>query len=236
VEQLAPLGINLGLLFVQVVNFLIILLILWALLYKPLLNMLKQRSERIGEGLNNARRADEALASAEADRQKILDEARAEAQRITAEARTRADEAAAKIKADAQAEAKRIGELARVEAGTEKDRVMADVRDQIVSLSLAAANHLIGKNLDEKKQREYVQDFFTGLPKAAKKLSGDVTVITAVPLKTDEQKKFQKELGVKDIAFKVDPSILGGVIVRAGGEQIDGSFANQLSALRTSLS
>lgn len=235
-EQLAPLGINLGLLFVQIVNFLIVVLVMWALLYRPLTNMLRQRSDRIAEGLNNARRAEEALASAESDKQKLLDEARAEAQRIVAEARARAEEAASKIKSDAQAEAKQIMEAARIEAGTEKERVMADMRDQIISLSLAAANHLIGQNLDEKKQKGFVQEFFTALPKEVKKLSGDVTVVTAIPLKAEEKKKFEKDLGAKNVSFKVDPSILGGVVVRAGGQQIDGSFANQLAALRTSLS
>ncbi len=234
--QLAPLGINLGLLFAQIIAFLILVLVLWAALYRPMSNMLRQRSERIAEGLNNARRAEEALASAETDKQKILDEARVEAQRIAADARTRAEEGAAKVKSDAQAEAKRILEAARSDAETEKERVMADMRDQIVALSLAAANHLIGQNLDEKKQIQYVQQFFTSLPPEAKKLSGDVTVITAVPLKAEEQKKFQKELGAKQIIYRVDPSILGGVIVRAGGEQVDGSFANQLAALRSSLS
>lgn len=235
-EQLAPLGINLGLLFVQVVNFLLIVLIMWALLYRPLTNMLRQRSERIAAGLNNARRAEEALASAESDKQKILDEARAEALRVTNEARARAEEAATKIRADAQSEARRILEQANADASTEKERVMADMRDQIVALSLAAANHLMGKNLDEKKQKEYVQNFFTALPKEARKLGDEVTVVTAVPLKAEEQKKFQKDLGAKAVTFKVDPSILGGVIVRAGGQQIDGSFVNQLSELRASLS
>lgn len=235
-EQLAPLGINLGLLFLQIVNFLVLLLALWAIAYRPILNMLKRRSERIAEGLNKARQAEEALASAETDRQRILDEARAEANRISADMRARAEEAAAKLKVDAQAEAKRIVEAAHVEAATERDRVMADMRDQIASLSTAAAGHLIGQNLDEKKQRALVTDFFTALPKDAKKLTGEVTVITAVPLSAEEQKKFQKELGAKEIMFKVDPGILGGVIVRAGGQQIDGSYAFQLTELRASLS
>ena len=236
-EQLAPLGINLGMLFLQIVNFIVFALILTVALYRPMTNMLKQRSERIAEGLNNARRAEEALASAETDKQKILDDARAEGQRIASEARTRAEEAAAKTKSDAQAEAKRILDTARTDAETEKERVMADMRDQIVALSLAAANHLIGENLDAKKQTEYVQQFFTALPAEAKKLGGgDVTVITAVPLKADEQKKFQQELGATAVTYRVDPSILGGVIVRSGGEQVDGSFANQLASLRASLS
>ncbi len=235
-EQLAPLGINLGLLFVQVVNFLFLLFVLWWLLYRPLLNAFKNRSERIAEGLNNARRADEALASAEADKAKIIEEARAEANRISAEARSRAEEAAAKIKSDAQAEAKRILEAARADAIGERERVMADMRDQIASLSVAAAGHLIGQNLDNKKQHEIVSDFFTALPKNVKKLGGEVTVITAVPLNAEERAKFQTTLGTKSITFKVDPSILGGVIVRAGGQQIDGSYAYQLTSLRASLS
>ncbi len=235
-EQLAPLGINPGMLFLQIVNFIFLLLLLWALLYRPVLNMLRSRSERIAEGLNKARQAEEALASAETDKQHILDEARAEANRITGESRSRAEEAANKVKADAQVEAKRILEQAHADASTEKERVMADLRDQIASLSVAAAGHLIGENLDDKKHKAIVTEFFTALPKEAKKLSGDVTVITAVPLNAEEQKKFQKELGAKAIAFRVDPSILGGVIVRAGGQQVDGSYAYQLASLRSSLS
>lgn len=235
-EALRPLGINLGYLVLQIVNFLVLVLALWAIAYRPITNMLKSRTERIAEGLNKARQAEEALASAESDKAKVIEEARAEANRIVNEARTRADEAGAKIKADAQAEAKRILEGARAEASTEKDRVMADMRDQIASLSVAAAGHLIGENLDNKKQHQIVSDFFTALPKEAKKFSGDVTVITAVPLKADEQKKFQTALGTKSINFRVDPGILGGVIVRAGGQQIDGSYAYQLTTLRSSLS
>lgn len=235
-DALRPLGINLGLLTVQIVSFLLLILTLWAIAYRPILNMLKTRSERIAEGLNKARQAEEALASAEADKAKIIEEARVEANRIVAEARSRADEAGTKIKSDAQAEAKRILEGAHAEAANEKDRVMTDMRDQISSLSVAAAGHLIGENLDTKKQHEIVADFFTALPKDAKKLGGDVTVITAVPLKADEQKKFETAFGSKTITFRVDPAILGGVIVRAGGQQIDNSYAYHLTSLRSSLS
>ena len=235
-EQLAPLGINLGMLFVQIVNFLVLMFVLWVLLYRPLVGAMKGRTERIAEGLNRARQADEALASAEADKAKLLEEARTEANRLINEARTRADEAGAKIKSDAQAEAKRIMDGAREEAATERDRVMADMREQISSLSVAAAGHLISENLDNKKQHEIVSEFFTSLPKDVGKLGGAVTVITAVPLKADEQKKFETALGTKDATFRVDPSILGGVIVRAGGQQIDNSYAYHLTELRSSLS
>jgi F-type H+-transporting ATPase subunit b len=234
-EQLAPLGINLGYLFLQIVNFLVLVLLLWAIAFGPMTKMLRERRERIADGLNNARRAEEALASAEADKQKLLDEARIEAQRITADARSRAEEAAVQIKSEAQAEARRMRDLAQTEAGTEKDRVMTDVRDQIVSLSIAAAGHLLKSNLDDKKQHESVQAFFSNVPAEAKSLGKTLVVISALPLNADEQKKFKKELDTEEITFRVDPSILGGVIVRGGGQQVDASYASQLQGMRSSL-
>ncbi len=235
-DALGKLGINLGLLIANVLNLLLLIVLLYALAYKPIVKMLRQRRERIAEGLSNARKAEEALASAEADKQKLLDEARAEAQRVLHEARTRADELAAQIKADAQAEALHVLEEARQNAGGERDRVMADMRDQIISLSLAAASQLLGTNLDEKRQRQIVEDFFTRIPPEAKDLGDNLIVITAVPLNADEEKRFKQELGAKEVTFRVDPSILGGVIVRAGGQQVDGSFAHQLASMHSSLS
>jgi F-type H+-transporting ATPase subunit b len=233
---LEKLGINPGYLFLQIINFAIVALLLQLILFKPVAKMLRERRERIAEGLNNARKADEALAGAEASKQRLLDDAHAEVQHITNEAHTRAEEAAAQIKADAHAEAERILEDARQAASAEHDRVMADMRDQIIALSLAAANRLLGANLSEERQRQIVEDFFTSIPPEAKDLGDDLTVVTAVPLRAEEQARFKKELSAKNITFKVEPSILGGVIVRAGGQQVDGSFAHQLTSLRTMLS
>jgi F-type H+-transporting ATPase subunit b len=233
---LEKLGINSGYLFLQIINFIVVALLLQFILYKPVVKTLKERRERIAEGLNNARKAEEALASAEVDKQKLLDEARAEAQRILNEARTRADDMAAQIKTEAQAEAQRVLEEARQDANGERNRVMIDMRSQIVSLSLAAASQLLGTTLDENRQRQIVEDFFTHIPPEAKDLGDNLIVITAVPLNADEEERFKTELGAKEVTFRVDPSILGGVIVRAGGQQVDGSFAHQLASMHTSLS
>jgi F-type H+-transporting ATPase subunit b len=235
-DALDALGINVGLLVAQTANLLLLLLILGAVAYRPMTKMLRERRERIAEGINNARKAEEALATAEADKQKVLDEARAEAQRIIADARSRAEEVTEQVKTDAQEEARRIREQAEADAAAERDRLLADMRDQIASLSIAAANHLLGEGLDEKRQKAAVKDFFTNVPAEAKGLGTALTVITAVPLTQAEMKNFKKELGTDDITFETDPGILGGVVVRAPGQQVDGSFAYQLETMRTTLS
>jgi len=235
-DALGKLGINAGLLIANVVNLLLMVVLLSVVAYRPITKMLRQRRERIAEGINNARRAEEALASAEADKQALLDQARVEAQRIVAEARQRAEEAASQIKATANEEANRIIEQAKEEAAAEREALLAGMRDQIVSLSIAAASHLIGANLDDKRQHELVQDFFTRLPPEAKNLGDGLVVVTAVPLTAEEQKRFKKELGAEQVQFETNPAILGGVIVRAGAQEVDGSFRRQLEALRVSLS
>jgi F-type H+-transporting ATPase subunit b len=233
---LEALGINLGYVILQIVNFIILLLLLRLLLYGPVLNMLQERKERIAEGLNNAREAEAALARAEADRQAILDEARAEAQRITGEARQRAEEAAKAIQAEARQDAARITEQARNEATAERDRQLGDLRDHMVSLSIAAANHLIATGLDEQRQRQLVENFFTSVPKDARRLGDSMTVITAIPLTDSEKSRFGQALGSAELTFRTDPTILGGVVLRSGAQEIDASFRSQLTGLRQSMS
>jgi F-type H+-transporting ATPase subunit b len=235
-EQLAALGINLGFLVSQIINFIILMAVLSIVLYKPLLNMLEQRREKIRKGLEDARAAEERLANAEAEAQKLLDEKRAEAQQIVSEARGRADEAAAAIETEAREEAQRILRDAQENAEAERNRLLADMRGQIAELSLAAAQRIIGDGLDGKKQKALVDEFFGSLPPEAKGLGGQsVIVTTALPLTAAEQKKAQKEVGADDVEFVVDPSILGGAIVRAGDRVVDGSVRGQLGALQAHL-
>jgi len=234
-EALDKLGINLGLLIAYTANVLLLIIILRAAAYKPILDMMQKRRERIAEGLNTAREAEEARANAEAEREAILTEARAEAQKIVAEARMRADEQAKQILSDASDDARRTRQRAQEEAAAEREQQLANMRDQIISLSIAAAGHLIGTSVDEKKGKDSVNAFFAELPAEAKGLGDFYTIVTAVPLTETEKKNIVKKLGVDAIEFVTDPSILGGVIVRSGAREIDASYANQLAELRSSM-
>ena len=120
------------------------------LAYKPILNMLDKRRERIEKGLEDARLAEQARANAENERQQILDQARAEAQGIVAEANQRGDAQAAKLIEEANSQAQAILEDARSDAKEERDRMLGEMRGQISALSIAAANQLIGASMDDR--------------------------------------------------------------------------------------
>jgi F-type H+-transporting ATPase subunit b len=235
VSPLDPLGINGGLLFTQIFNFLLIFVLLTAILWKPAVNMLDKRSATIQKGLEDAAEAAKARQNAEQEAAKILTDARAEAAKVLEEARGRGDELAKSIESGAKTDAEKLVSSARSEAQSARDSELAGVRDQVVAISVAVAGRLLGENLDAKKQKELINKFFTELPADAKSLGDNLEVISAMPLEDSEQAKIKKELNANNVTFLVNPSILGGVVVRSGDRVVDGSVRSGLNKISGSL-
>jgi len=234
------LGINFGLLIVQIIAFAIVFLTLNAWVYKPMLDMMESRKQKIAQGLEDARVASEARANAEKEAAKVLAEAQAEAGKIVREATERAASAGKDVKAAAEAEAVKAREAAMAEAELERNRILGDLRGQVAALAIAAANKLVGETLDEKKQRALIDEFFSGVKGGkvvvAEGLTGDSAIVTsALPLTSDEQNSVKKSVSVKEVSFKVDPSILGGLVIKVGDKVLDGSVAGKLEGLRQTL-
>jgi F-type H+-transporting ATPase subunit b len=244
---LEGLGINLGYLLVQIFNFLIILVVLRAWAYKPIMNMLKNRRETIAQGLEDARIAEEARANAEKEAQAILTNAQQQAAERVREATERADEAARAIKTGAESEAFEIRQAAHTEAEHSKTQALGELRGQVATLAIAAAQRIIGEALDERRQHALIEEFFSGVE------SGKVTLIegetltganaeitSALPLTPEEQETVRNDIVNKmgsgaSISFRVDPNILGGLVIRVGDKVLDGSVSGKLQGLRQSL-
>ena len=188
------LGINLGLLIVQIIAFIIVFLTLNAWVYGPMVNMMESRKQKIAQGLEDARVAAEARANAEKEAAKIISDAQTEASEIVREATERAAVAGQDVKAAAEAEAAKAREAAIAEAEVQRIRVLGDLRSQVASLAIAAANKLVGESLDEKRQRLLLNEFFSGV-KSGKLVVLDSSdfrgesaqVTSALPLSQDEQ-------------------------------------------------
>jgi len=241
------LGINLGYLLVQIFNLLIIFIVLRAWVYKPVTRMLEKRRETIAKGLEDARVAAEARANAETEAQKIISEAQAKAGQTIREASDRAQLAAKDIKGQAEAEVAKARDAAMAEAVEERNRMLGELRGQVAALAIAAAQKLVGEALDEKRQHSLLEEFFSGI-KAGKvtvledaAIKGDsAEIISALPLTAAEKATVQNDVLAKlgssaTITYSVDPSILGGLVIRVGDKRVDGSVAGQLETLRHSI-
>ena len=124
---------------------------------------------------------------------------------------------------------------AQTEAVATRNAELGNLREQVLNISVAVASRIMGESINKSKQKALVDDFISDLPDGAKGLGGSVEVISAMPLTAAEQKTVQGEVGADDATFSVDPSILGGLIVRWSGGIVDGSVRSQLSELTRSL-
>ncbi|MEO1441590.1 MAG: F0F1 ATP synthase subunit B [Chloroflexota bacterium] len=229
------LGINAGFLLAQTVNFLIVAAALYFLMIGPMGNMLDERKNTIEKGLQDAQEAANARRNAEADAEKIRTEARAEVQKTIEEGRQRGEDMAQAIRSEAQEEAEKIRSDAREAAQVEKEAELAGLRNQVATISVALANRLIGEALDDSRQKALISDFFSNVPADARALSGDVTVVSAMPLEDAEKKKIEGELGGANVSYQVDPNILGGLVIRSEDRVVDGSVRSGLNDLSSRL-
>jgi F-type H+-transporting ATPase subunit b len=244
---LEKLGLNLGFLIVQILNFAIIFIVLRQWVYKPLISMLEKRKAAIARGLEDARIAEEARANAEVEANRIITEAQAKANDVIREASERAEAAGREIRQAMDAEAAKAREASLAEIDGERNRMLSELRGQVVTLAIAAAQKLIGENLDEKSQHNLLQEFFSGVKSGKVVVLKDVEidgesaeVTSALPLTPEEQEMVKnnilKSLGsTSTVSFRVDPSILGGLVVRIGDRVVDGSVSAQLQELKQSL-
>ena len=242
------LGISLGTLIFQILNFTIVCILLYAWAYKPVLKMMNNRKQKIAQGLEDAHIASEARANAEQEAAKILVEAQNKANQVIHESTERAEAAALEIHASAIAEATKEREASLAEVQIERDRMLGDLRSQIAALAIAAAQKLVGEALDEKRQHALIDEFFSGVRAGnvivleGAILSGSSAEVTsALPLSTKEMDSVKKDIISKvgnqaTVSFRVDPNILGGLVIRVGGKILDASIAGQLESLRQSIS
>jgi len=248
VDALSGLGINGTFLLSQAVNFLIVFGLLTVLLWKPAMRRLQDRREMLREQQEKVGEIAQARAEIDRERTRILDEARAEANRLLAEARNQARETVERAAAEAREKSGQVLAQARAGAEQERDRLLGQMRGQIAALAIAAAHRVVGEALDEERQRELVDAFFSGvregrvevLPEDVGSVEGPVTVTSAVPLTEKEQAAVRQDLATRlgrstDVTFRVDPHILGGLVVRVGDWMTDGSMAGQLEQLRQTL-
>jgi F-type H+-transporting ATPase subunit b len=163
---LESLGINLSLLVSQLVNFSLLAVLLYLLLYKPVLNMLAQRKQRIAASMADVDAARAAAAKAQQEYDRKITEAQRKAQEIIAQAAQASEKVGADIKAEAQREADTIRQRARDEAVQEKAHILAEVQSQIASLSMAATERVLGQAVDEATQRKLIGNFIANLGEA----------------------------------------------------------------------
>mgnify|MGYP003602384045 FL=1 len=140
-----------GLFFWQAIILVILIVLLAKFAWKPILAALAAREEGISNALLAAENAKKEMQNLKADNEKLLAEARAERDLMIKEAREIKEKMIADAKSEAQAQGEKMIESAKATIESEKNAAMAELKNQVSSLSLEIAETLLKGELSNKE-------------------------------------------------------------------------------------
>lgn len=158
------LGINLPTLLAQLINFIILLLLLYFVAYKPIIRMLDQRSNKIKESVEQAEAIRKKMAETEEEVKVQLETGRKEAQAIVAQATQIGDRLKEEARKEARQEAESLINKARAEIERERDEVVDELRKEFVDIAITAAGKVIKETLDKEKHRRAIEEVLEESP------------------------------------------------------------------------
>ncbi len=147
----------------QIINFLILVAILAKFAYKPLMKALEDRQNRIAADIQSAEQERAAAEQLKREYQDSLAQARAQAQAIVEKAVKQAEQEATHQLQEVRSQIERERKLAQEEIIREREKALAQLRGEVVALSMAAAGKLIAKNMDSEANAKLVSDFIEKL-------------------------------------------------------------------------
>ena len=154
--MLETLGIHFPSLAIYLVNFLLVLLLLYLFAYKPILRLMDQRADRIRESLEAADTARQEAASSQEAIQEQITEARREGQRIMDQAREASERFRTEEMDKARQEAEAFVERAKEDIARERDTALQEVRASFGDLAIPAAERVIRSSLDRQAHEELI--------------------------------------------------------------------------------
>lgn len=147
-----------GLYIWTIIIFLLLLFLLMKFAWKPLLAMLEKREDNIRHALLDAEKAREELANVKEDTEKLLSQARNESQAIVTAGKKNAERMKDEIIEKAQSKSDALLDEMKKQIQIEKERAIADVKAEVVNLSMEIAKKLIKKNLTKEDNLKLIND------------------------------------------------------------------------------
>ena len=143
-----------------IITFLVLLVVFNKLAWQPLKGVLKTREELIRKSLDDAQQAKQELQRLNVESQKILTDARQQADKILSETRSDANRLRDELKQTAQTEAAGVLKNAQRQIEMETARALQQIRTEAVDLSVALASKLLERNLTREDNERLIEETF----------------------------------------------------------------------------
>lgn len=152
-----------GLIIWTIITFIVLLVILRMVAWKPILDLLDKREKTIAEALDSARRAKEEADATMAKHSEMIGKARQEMADIIEKAQRDAEQRRAEILTRAHGEAEAKAKQFTEDLDRQKRAAIREIREEAVDLVLAASSRLVAEKLDDEKHRGLVRDYIKDL-------------------------------------------------------------------------
>lgn len=157
-------NLELGLTVWTIVLFVLFAFVLTKLGWKPLLDMIEEREQKIRYAVENAHKAQDEAQALLVQQKEILRAAGQQREDIVKQAFQDAEQVRANLIAQAKAESDRILARAKEQIQREKELALQEIRDQVADLAIAAAEKIVVSSLTPEAQRRLVKEFLDTLP------------------------------------------------------------------------
>lgn len=142
----------------QIINFLIVLVVLWWFAYRPIVKMLDAREEKIKQSVEQADEIEKRVAEIEKERDQIIAEAKSQSQEIIEKAQAQGEKRGEEIIAGAKNEVERVIAGAKAQIADEKAGMMKELRTDIINITIEAAKKVVAAEVDEKKSQQIAEE------------------------------------------------------------------------------
>ncbi|MDI3535062.1 MAG: F-type H+-transporting ATPase subunit b [Thermosediminibacterales bacterium] len=145
--------------FFQIINFIILYLIMRKFLFKPVTGFMEDRTRKIEDKIKKAELKQKEGEELKRSYEEKISNIKDEAEKLLKETVEKGEKKGAEIIKKAKEESKTILQKAMQEIRREKIKSLRESREQIAELTIAAASHIIERNLNEKDQRRLIGQF-----------------------------------------------------------------------------
>lgn len=142
----------------QLINFAVVLLVLWIFALKPLKKLMDERGATIEGGLENAKKQAELLAAQQTEYDAMLSKARSDAAALMNEVKVEAEARRGELLAQAKTEADNVIANGKKELAAEKSRILEEAKKELIGLVTSATEKVLGSAITEKVEKTLVEN------------------------------------------------------------------------------
>jgi len=153
-DPIAQFGLNVKIFIAQLINFGIVLIVLWRFVYRPIVKLIEAREEKIEKSIKHAEEVERRLNEATLEKDAMLKDARIEAQRIVEEARDGLKQREEESLTKTREEVAKIVQEGKGHIARDRQEMLASVKRDVVDVAIEAARAVLAEGVSEKSSQK----------------------------------------------------------------------------------